>query len=63
VAFFQNEEGKVIHTGIMAGNGTIIHASGKVRIDPVDSTGIFNQKRAQYTHYLRVIKRLIVCPS
>jgi len=59
VAFFQNEEGKVIHTGIMAGNGMILHASGKVRIDPVDSTGIFNKKSEQYTHYLRVIKRLI----
>jgi len=63
VAFFQNEEGKVIHTGIIAGNGTIIHASGKVKIDSIDSTGIFNKKREQYTHYLRVIKRLITCPS
>jgi len=63
VAFFQNEEGKVIHTGIIVANGTIMHASGKVRIDSVDSTGIFNKKLEQYTHHLRVIKRLITCPS
>lgn len=63
VAFFQNEEGQTIHTGIIAGNGNIIHASGKVRVDAIDSTGIFNQKMEQYTHHLRVIKRLITCPS
>ena len=63
VAFFQNEEGKVIHTGIMLGNETIIHACGKVRVDPIDSTGIFNKKSEQHTHRLRVIKRFISCPS
>ncbi len=62
VAFFRNDAGEVIHTGIIAGDGTIIHAAGKVRVDRIDSTGIFNKKQEQYTHYLRVIKRLIACP-
>ncbi|MDR3046448.1 MAG: C40 family peptidase [Bacteroidales bacterium] len=59
LAFFQNNEGNIIHTGIILGNNTIIHSSGKVRIDALDQTGIFNKNTQQYTHFLRVIKRVI----
>lgn len=59
VAFFQNENGDITHTGIITSPGQIIHASGKVNIDMLDSTGIFNRKINQYTHQLRVIKRLL----
>ncbi|MFH1118645.1 MAG: C40 family peptidase [Bacteroidota bacterium] len=57
VAFFDNEEGKIIHTGIITGRGSIIHASGEVRVDPLDHHGIFNKKAGKYSHKLRVIKR------
>ncbi|KAF0198942.1 MAG: hypothetical protein FD166_933 [Bacteroidetes bacterium] len=57
VAFFDNEEGKIIHTGIITGKGSIIHASGEVRIDPLDHHGIFNKKDGKYSHKLRVIRR------
>lgn len=57
VAFFDNEEGKIIHTGILTGNGTIIHASGRVRIDTIDHQGIFNHELGAYSHKLRIIKR------
>lgn len=33
LAFFDNEAGKIIHTGILLNPTTIIHASGKVRVD------------------------------
>ena len=59
LAFFENEEGKVIHVGIMLDNQQIIHASGKVRIDILDSTGIFNKELNQHTHKLRFVKRVI----
>lgn len=59
VAFFQDEEGKIIHTGIIIGEGQIIHSSGKVRIDLIDSTGIYNKKADKYTHFSRVIKRYL----
>jgi hypothetical protein len=58
LAFFENEEGKIIHVGILIDNQTIIHASGKVRIDPIDHNGIFNQDTKSYSHKLRLIKRL-----
>lgn len=53
---FDNEEGKIIHVGILIGDNKIIHASGCVRIDPFDHFGIFSQERGGYTHNLRVIK-------
>lgn len=59
LAFFENSEGKIIHVGIMLDNQKIIHASGKVRIDTLDSTGIFNKELNKHTHKLRVIKSVI----
>jgi gamma-D-glutamyl-L-lysine dipeptidyl-peptidase len=59
VAFFDNEEGEITHTGIMAGNQHIIHASGYVRHDRIDHYGIYNDKLDQYTHRLRIIRNLL----
>ena len=58
LAFFGNEDGKIVHVGMMIDNERIIHASGKVRIDYLDQTGIFNKVRNEHTHRLQVIKRL-----
>ncbi len=57
LAFFNNEEGKITHTGIVLKDGKIIHASGKVRIDKIDHFGIHNATLGKYTHQLKVIKR------
>ena len=59
LAFFDNDEGKIIHVGIILENNYIIHAHGKVRIDRVDHTGIFNNDINDYSHKLRVIKKII----
>jgi len=58
LAFFDNEEGNIVHVGILLNNKQIIHASGKVRIDDFDHYGIFNVETKKYSHTLRVIKRL-----
>lgn len=57
LAFFDNEEGKITHVGIMLGPDEIIHSSGKVRIDKIDSQGIINSETGARTHQLRIIKR------
>ena len=57
LAFFDNEEGAIIHVGIFLERGLLLHAHGEVRIDPVDQQGIFNRDKQQYTHTLRLIKR------
>lgn len=59
LAFFDNEEGRIIHVGILLGEGKIIHASGKVRIDSIDHHGIYNTTLKRYTHTLRSIRRII----
>lgn len=59
LAFFDNEEGKIIHVGIIMGDNYIIHASGKVRIDRLDHLGIYNAEINKHTHRLRVIKKII----
>ncbi len=59
LAFFDDEEGNIVHVGIIWKRNKIIHASGKVRIDNVDQYGIFNVDLKRYTHKMRVIKKMI----
>jgi hypothetical protein len=59
LAFFDNEEGTIIHVGIIMENNYIIHASGKVRIDRLDHLGIYNAEQNRHTHRLRVIKKIV----
>ena len=63
LAFFDNAEGRITHVGLIvkqeSGDFTIIHASGKVRMDKLDHNGIFNIETAEYSHNLRTIKRVI----
>ncbi|MEM9023079.1 MAG: hydrolase Nlp/P60, partial [Bacteroidota bacterium] len=37
----------------------IIHASGKVRIDRIDHQGIYNPEIRNYSHKLRLIKKVL----
>ncbi len=59
LAFFDNDEGDIVHVGIIMENNYIIHAHGKVRIDRIDHSGIFNAELKRHTHKLRVIKKII----
>lgn len=59
LAFFENEEGYIIHVGIVCGHHQIIHSSGHVQINTLDSNGIFRADIGQYTHRLRIIKRIL----
>ncbi len=59
LAFFDNSEGNIVHVGIIMADNYVIHAHGKVRIDRIDHTGIFNVDSKRYSHQLRVIKKII----
>jgi cell wall-associated NlpC family hydrolase len=58
LAFFDNEEGNIVHVGIIMADNYIIHASGKVRIDRLDQYGIANNELKTHSHRLRVIKKI-----
>lgn len=58
LAFFGEDCGPITHVGIVMGDERIIHASGQVRIDYLDQTGIFNKERNEHTHLLQAIKRM-----
>ncbi|TXF77245.1 C40 family peptidase [Chryseobacterium sp.] len=59
LAFFENEEGQIVHVGMMLEEQKIMHAYGKVRIDTLDSSGIFNQALNRHTHKLRFVRNLL----
>jgi len=59
LAFFDNNEGIITHVGIIMKDNYIIHSSGKVRIDRLDHSGIYNVDKKMHTHKLRVIKKVI----
>jgi len=58
LAFFDNVEGNITHVGIILANNYIIHASGKVRLDRLDQSGIYNEETNRHTHKLRMIKKM-----
>ena len=57
LAFFDNDEGHITHVGLLLDPETIIHSSGKVRIDKIDNMGIVNSDTGERTHKLRIVKR------
>ena len=59
LAFFENEEGKISHAGILADRQKILHCSGKVRLDLIDEKGIYHNDLHEYTHKLKMIRRII----
>ncbi|MBO9631596.1 MAG: C40 family peptidase [Chitinophagaceae bacterium] len=57
LAFFDNDEGRITHVGIMLDTQQVIHASGKVRIDKIDNAGIIQTETGMRTHKLRMVRR------
>ena len=58
LAFFVNSEGKVIHVGICLEGNKIIHAYGRIRIDQLDSKGIWVADMDKYSHTFSHIRRI-----
>ena len=58
LAFFANDSGNIHHVGIITSPNYIIHASGKVRLDLFDETGILVEQTGEYSHSLHSIRRI-----
>jgi cell wall-associated NlpC family hydrolase len=59
LVFFDDEQGKIAHVGMIISRGLVIHASGWVRIDSIDHQGIYRQEIKGYSHRLRTIRRIV----
>ena len=59
LAFFENEVGRICHVGILIDRQKILHCSGRVRNDLIDQQGIFHNDLHEYTHKLKMIRRII----
>jgi gamma-D-glutamyl-L-lysine dipeptidyl-peptidase len=59
LACFKNNDGKIIHIGIVLKDSRIIHASGKVRIDQLTPEGIFNSDLNTHTHKFSHLRRIL----
>lgn len=60
VAFFQNDDGRIVHVGILLDAMTILHATettGRAVIDRIDTEGIISVSLRKRTHRLRTIRR------
>lgn len=60
LAFFtKKDKERVTHVGMLIDPDHIIHASGEVRIDQLDSMGIVHSTSKQHTHQLHSIRRFL----
>jgi len=59
LAFFKNQDGKIMHVGMMINKHQIIHASGCVKIERLDEKGIISNQTGEYSHSLSILKRII----
>lgn len=58
LAFFDHEDGRISHVGLLLDTERIIHCSGRVKVEKVDETGIFSiEQGGTYTHHLVSIRR------
>ncbi len=58
LAFFDHEDGKISHVGIVIDTERIIHCSGRVKVEKLDTQGIYSAERGEYTHHLVTLRRV-----
>jgi len=58
LAFFESDNGKITHVGLLIDAEHIIHASSYVRISKIDEYGICHDTDNTHTHRLKSIKRI-----
>ena len=65
LAFFDHGDGKVTHVGIMLDKDTIVHCSGRVKVEKMTKEGIVSSetntlyKQGDITHHLHSVRRYL----
>jgi len=60
LAFFGENSENITHVGLLLSPCTIIHCSGKVKVEKLDRIGIVNKVTGKYSHKLLLIKRILL---
>ena len=58
LVFFDHEDGRISHVGIVLSPSSVIHCSGRVKVEKLDSQGIYSAEQGGYTHHLVSIRRI-----
>ena len=58
LVFFDHEDGRISHVGILLDSERVIHCSGRVKVEKIDGKGIFNAETGDYSHHLVSIRRV-----
>lgn len=48
----------ITHVGILIDSERVIHCSGRVKVEKIDETGIYNIEQGGYSHHLVAIRRI-----
>ena len=58
LVFFDHEDGKISHVGLLLDSERVVHCSGRVKVEKIDETGIYSiEQGGTYTHHLVGIRR------
>lgn len=57
LVFFDHEDGKISHVGIVLDRERVVHCSGRVKVEKWDEKGIWNMEKGEYSHHLVMIRR------
>lgn len=58
LVFFDHEDGRISHVGILIDTERVVHCSGRVKVEKIDEKGIFSAEQGGYTHHLVAIRRV-----
>lgn len=58
LVFFDHQDGKISHVGLVIDTERVIHCSGRVKVEKLDQTGIYSAEEGGYTHHLVQIRRV-----
>ena len=66
LVFFDHDDGRISHVGIILQSSisdpespiSLIHCSGRVKVEELDEKGIFSVEKGDYSHHLVQIRRI-----
>lgn len=59
LAFFDHEDGRISHVGIIIDRARVIHCSGRVKVEKLDDAGIVSLENGEHTHHFVMLRRQI----